>query len=636
MDSNFVMNAKTMMVWLLMVMVASSVPGWCAAQDAKLKQAMSYKPFQDGVQYEMDEEADYTGLKLTNAESLGQAGFLVRDENDAILRRFVDSDGDKKLDTWAYYLRGVEVYRDVDTNQDTKPDTFYWLGPEGSRIGLDVDQNRVVDGWKKISPQEVTIEVLESLKARNVERMQALFLTTKELSALELSEDMSQRVSQRLAESTDKLETRIQELSLSADAQWMHFGAPYPGAVVNQKSEIVDVFDNVSALYEADGENRQLAVGSMVQVGDTWKLIDFPVVPGQENARVVGGVFFQTAATAPIAMTESGTSAGVSMETLNAYQAAEDEFRQAYGNVDEKELAALHARRAQALMAVAIDSEAERENWARQYADIVSAAYQAGEYPDGLKELESQMKVMEDKEFEPTLIAYAKYRSLNAWYSRAAEESDDLEEIQEQWQKRLNDFIDQYPRNELAAEALFELAKIDDYIGDIESAEEVYQQIVKRFPDSPFAARAKGAVVRLTSEGKRIQLAGSTVNGQAFELARLKGRMVLVHYWATWCEPCKAEFDEMKDLYARYKKDGFEIVSISLDESRDDLMDYLSKNNDLPWIHLYAEGGLEQSPLAAQLGVIALPTMLLVEQDGTVMERGATLQQVERELRKLK
>jgi thiol-disulfide isomerase/thioredoxin len=117
-------------------------------------------------------------------------------------------------------------------------------------------------------------------------------------------------------------------------------------------------------------------------------------------------------------------------------------------------------------------------------------------------------------------------------------------------------------------------------------------------------------------------------------LEQLKGKTVLIHFWATWCEPCKAEFAELQSLHAKYNKEGFEVVSVSVDESKEAIDAYL-KENRLPWIHLYAEGGLEGSPLAAQLGVIALPTMIMIDREGKMIERGLSMTQVERELKKL-
>lgn len=605
--------------------------------DDKLKSAMAYRPVQEGVEYDQPGKEAMASIKLENASVIGQVGFVVRDSQDQLLRRFVDTDNDRSIDTWAYYLRGTEVYRDVDSDADKVPDRFQWLGPEGTRLGIDSNKDRVVDRWERISAQEATQEVVLAMREGTEARLRSLFLSADELSELNLEKEIADRVVERVKKSLSELPEAMQAEKLSSSAKWLHFGASFPGSISNAKGEVVEVFDNVSAIIEVGEDNRQLLVGSMIRVGNAWRLIDLPVLSSGDSLPAVGGVFFQSGPAIETSLAgETTPSGGVNVELLNAYQAAEDQFREGMGTAKGEDLAKLHEARSSALIKIAMASAPEdRENWVRQYADVVSAAFQSGEYPSGEGDLDRGIELMEKNNFDSTLVAYAKFRKLNAWYSRATEQADDLEEVQEQWQTKLNSFIDDYPKSMLAAEALFQLANIQDYVGDIENAEKLYRRIVADFPKSPQAPRSQGAVVRLTCEGKAIALSGATVNNQKFSLDGLKGKTVLVHYWATWCGPCKAEFDEMKDLYAKYKKDGFEIVSISLDESREDLVTYLQKTNDLPWIHLYEEGGLEASPLSAQLGIIALPTMILVGADGKVAERGTNLAQVERALRKL-
>jgi thiol-disulfide isomerase/thioredoxin len=109
--------------------------------------------------------------------------------------------------------------------------------------------------------------------------------------------------------------------------------------------------------------------------------------------------------------------------------------------------------------------------------------------------------------------------------------------------------------------------------------------------------------------------------------------VVLVHYWATTSEPCKVELAQLKELQAKYGKDGFALVGVSLDSDGQDLVDYL-KRNRLPWPQLFEPGGLD-SRYASELGIILLPTMILIDDKGKVVNRGIHITEVDNELRKL-
>ena len=96
--------------------------------------------------------------ECTFATTKKPSGFIVHHSSGRILRRFVDSNGDNKLDQWSYYENGLEVYRDLDTNFDGRTDEYRWVGPAGTRWGLDRDQNGTIDSWKVISAEEVAYE----------------------------------------------------------------------------------------------------------------------------------------------------------------------------------------------------------------------------------------------------------------------------------------------------------------------------------------------------------------------------------------------------------------------------------------------------------------------------------------------
>jgi thiol-disulfide isomerase/thioredoxin len=615
-----------------------------SGQDAdKLKQALAYRPTQKGIEFDLPTAEQIESVRLENASTIGQTGFVVRDSENRLLRRFVDSSGNRKIDTWAYYSSGFEVYRDVDTDADGKPDRFQWLGPSGARIGIDSDQDLTIDRWERISAQEVSQVVSEAINANAPARLKPLLLSQEELDSLNLDAGLARRIKERVQQTIQRIDNEAEKTNWPTNVKWLHFSASVPGAILGGVSsaagsteQVIEVHDHASAILEVGDKSQQLLVGSLLNVGDAWRMVDFPVLAGEATAATVGGVFFQGEATGTTATASANLSSeGIAPDVLAAYQSAEETLREAIGTRTGPALAVLHQRRAQALWKVVLAAQgAEREPWLRQYVDVVTSAYQMDEFPTGLEQLEKQITEMRAASFDADLLAYAEFRHLNAWYSHSAGDSENIDAVQDQWQNKLKDFVAKYPDSLLAAEAMFQLANIDDYLGDVEAATAVYRKIVTDYPDAPLASRAKGAVIRLTSVGKPITFQGSTLAGQPFSLEKLKGKTVVIHFWATWCEPCKAEFPDLQSLHAKYGKDGFEIVSVSVDEAKADVEKYL-KENQLPWIHLYEEGGLEGSPLAAQLGVIALPTMIMIDREGKVVERGLSLTQIERELKKL-
>jgi thiol-disulfide isomerase/thioredoxin len=61
----------------------------------------------------------------------------------------------------------------------------------------------------------------------------------------------------------------------------------------------------------------------------------------------------------------------------------------------------------------------------------------------------------------------------------------------------------------------------------------------------------------------------TTLDGQTFDLSNLRGKVVLVNYWATWCAPCRREMPTLDAFYRRYQSQGLELIGISVDFTRD-------------------------------------------------------------------
>ena len=108
-------------------------------------------------------------------------------------------------------------------------------------------------------------------------------------------------------------------------------------------------------------------------------------------------------------------------------------------------------------------------------------------------------------------------------------------------------------------------------------------------------------------------LSGATMDGGRFDLAASKGKVVLVDFWATWCEPCKLSLPRYDALQRRYAAAGLTIVAVSVDEDREALRSFVAKNKlGLTILH---DG---EGKAAERWGTEKMPTAYLVGRDGKV------------------
>ncbi len=127
---------------------------------------------------------------------------------------------------------------------------------------------------------------------------------------------------------------------------------------------------------------------------------------------------------------------------------------------------------------------------------------------------------------------------------------------------------------------------------------------------------AAGAVI-----GKPFpEFSGRTLAGSAFRLSDLRGKVVLIDFWATWCGPCRGEMPNVKAVYDTYHAKGFEVVGVSLDNDKQQLTEGVAALG-IPWTQLF-EGAGWDTALARKFAVRSIPATFLIGKDGVLLAHG--------------
>ena len=125
----------------------------------------------------------------------------------------------------------------------------------------------------------------------------------------------------------------------------------------------------------------------------------------------------------------------------------------------------------------------------------------------------------------------------------------------------------------------------------------------------------------------------NTIDGKPFALKDLRGRYVVLDFWASWCGPCRAEMPNVKAAYEKYKGKGFNIVALSFDNKLESWTKAI-EDMQMPWIHLSDLKGWKT--VAGQIyGVNAIPASFLVDPNGTIIAADLRGEKLEAKLKEV-
>ncbi len=613
--------------------IAAAIAFEAAASAAapSVEEALALEPKQKGVDYDRPTAEDAKRATMGQDKVDGVAALVVRGPAGEVLRAFADTNGNRVVDRWSYYKNGVEVYRDIDSDHDTKVDQSRWLNSGGSRWGLDTDGNGTLDAWKVLSAEEATAETVAALRDRDAATFARLLPSKADLQAAGFEGPRLDELVARVERAAKRFpEVAAAQKQVGAGSKWASMLTPQPPGILPAGApgvaQDVTAYDNLVALVESQsGGGGQVYIGSLVRCGQVWRPIDVPQVMG-ESSEIAGAEGFFS----PQAGSQSPAAEGPAQdERLKPLMTKLQDIENKMAGTDGAKRKEMAVEQLGVLdQVVQSCAEADRGFWLRQLVETLSAYVQEGLVPDGIGRLE---KLVEAAAGDDRLAAFIAFRLAQARYSADMQQSGaDGEKLQNQWFDSLKTFVETYPQAPEAAEAMLQLAFRDEFEGREKESIDLYQQIVTGFADSPQARKAAGAVRRLESVGKPLALAGTSIDGRRFSVEMFRGAPVLVHYWSTDCEPCKVDLAQIRELQSKYGPKKFGVVGVALDGDKAKLTKFLQAK-PLPWPQLHEPGGLD-SRLAEEYGVLALPTMMLVDAKGNVIDRNVSITELERKL----
>lgn len=239
---------------------------------------------------------------------------------------------------------------------------------------------------------------------------------------------------------------------------------------------------------------------------------------------------------------------------------------------------------------------------------------------------------------------------MKAYYAeKDKDKAETIKESMEPYQERIGgidrEFIATHPDSYVTAYLL--TCKVSSMTYD--EAKRSYDALSERVKKSGLALRVSEEIDKLRqgSPGSPAALFSRTdIDGKPFHLADLKGKYVILDFWASWCGPCRKSNPHLKEIYRKYKDKGLDVVCVADDDSAEDKWRGAVEKDGIQEFHhvlrgLKWKGGRpdRSDDISELYGIHSLPTKILIDKEGMIIGRfgggGATEAEMDQQLKQI-